>query len=50
MYKPGKVITSEGKKEKIDITENMCKHTWEYWKLSINLCQFFNFLLYVTGK
>ena len=28
----------------------MCDHTVEYWQLSINLCQFFNFLLHVTGK
>ena len=27
-----------------------CDHTVEYWQLSINLCQFFNFLLHVTGK
>ena len=41
---------SETSYPKIDITENMCDHTVEYWQLSINLCQFFNFLLHVTGK
>ena len=27
-----------------------CDHTVEYWQLSINLRQFFNFLLHVRGK
>ena len=35
---------------KIDITENMCDHTVEYLRLSINVCQFFNFILHTTGK
>ena len=27
-----------------------CDHTVEYWQLSIKVCQFFSFLLHVTGK
>ena len=27
-----------------------CHHTVEHWQLSINLCQFFNFLSLVTGE
>ena len=34
----------------MDFTENMCDQTMEYWQLWINLCQFFNFLLHVTGQ
>ena len=41
---------SETSYPKIVITENMCDQTVEYWQLSINLCQFFNFLLHATGK
>ena len=32
------------------ISLKTCDHTVEYSQLSINLCQFFNFLLHATGK
>ena len=41
---------SETSYPEIDITENICDHIVEQWQLSINLCQFFNLLLYVTSN
>ena len=41
---------SENSYPKNDINENMCDHTVKYWQLSINLCQFYNFLLHVAVK
>ena len=35
------------------VTESYWKQVWSYcgnWQLSINLCQFYNFILHVTGK
>ena len=32
------------------ISLKTCDHTVEYSQLSINLCQFFSFLLHVTGN
>ena len=56
LFKSNKFFDLKSKKNsetsypKIDITENICDHTVEYWQLSINLCHFFNFLLHITGK
>ena len=56
LFKSNKFFDLKSKKNsetsypKIDITENICDHTVEYRQLSINLCQFFNFLLNNSGK